>query len=425
MEINQTKFEKIKTSMRVGYFLATRDIKQSNKWTTLLIRLVMTLTCFNLNVVSGILVGLIQGSEEANKTHYTGDIIITPFLDRAYIEQSRDVEKIIETLPGYVAHTARYTEGGKVEENYRQTLEPNQIISSASGLVAGIDPIQEDKVTGLSTLIEDGSYLEPGDSNSILIGSSLLFKYTPVESPGFQTLKDTTVGSKVKLTINGNQREFVVKGVVLSKVGDVDSRIYMLDSELRKLIGRTDLNVDEIVVALEDPSMADSAKAALIASGVGDVARVQTWIEAQPKFLKDIKVTFALLGNVIGSIGLAVASITIFIVIFVNAITRRRYIGILKGIGITKSAILFSYVLQSLFYSFAGVGLGMLIIFGFLKPFIAAHPINFPFSDGILVATISGTLIRAFILFIATIIAGFIPARIVIRQNTLSAILGR
>ena len=111
MEINQTKFEKIKTSMRVGYFLATRDIKQSNKWTTLLIMFVMTLTFLNLNVVSGILVGLIQGSEEANKTHYTGDIIITPFLDRAYIEQSRDVEKIIETLPGYVAHTARYTEG--------------------------------------------------------------------------------------------------------------------------------------------------------------------------------------------------------------------------------------------------------------------------------------------------------------------------
>ncbi len=425
MEMNQTKFERVKTSLRVGMFLALRDIKQANIWTTGLIMFVMTLTFLNLNVVSGILVGLIQGSEEANKTHYTGDIIITPFLDRAYIEQSRDIEKIVETIPGYVAHTARYTEGGKIEEDYRKTLEPNQTISNASGLVAGIDPLQEDKVTGLSGLIVEGDYLEPGDSNYILIGSSLLYKYTPVESPGFQTLKETTVGSKVRLTVAGNQREFIVKGIVLSKVGDVDSRVYMIDSELRKLIGRTDLNVDEIVVSLENPAMADSAKLALIASGVDKSARVQTWVEAQPKFLKDIKATFALLGNVIGSIGLAVASITIFIVIFVNAITRRRYIGILKGIGITKSAILFSYVIQSLFYSIAGVGFGMLIIFGFLKPFIAAHPINFPFSDGILVATLSGTLIRAFILFIATIVAGFIPARIVIRQNTLSAILGR
>jgi ABC-type antimicrobial peptide transport system permease subunit len=60
-----------------------------------------------------------------------------------------------------------------------------------------------------------------------------------------------------------------------------------------------------------------------------------------------------------------------------------------------------------------------------LVPFIDAHPINFPFSDGILVATASGTLWRAFALLVATVIAGYIPAKIVSRQNTLDAILGR
>ena len=82
-------------------------------------------------------------------------------------------------------------------------------------------------------------------------------------------------------------------------------------------------------------------------------------------------------------------------------------------------------MIQSLFYALAGVIVGVIIIFGFLKPYFDAHPINFPFSDGILVATPFGTFIRAVILFIATLIAGFIPARIVIKQNTLSAILGR
>ena len=73
----------------------------------------------------------------------------------------------------------------------------------------------------------------------------------------------------------------------------------------------------------------------------------------------------------------------------------------------------------------SGVVLGMIIVFAFLKPYIAAHPINFPFSDGILVATFSGTMIRAAILLIATVVAGYIPAKIVIRGNTLDAILGR
>jgi putative ABC transport system permease protein len=120
-----------------------------------------------------------------------------------------------------------------------------------------------------------------------------------------------------------------------------------------------------------------------------------------------------------------VAAITIFIVIFVNAITRRRFIGILKGIGITPRAIAISYIIQSIFYALAGSAIGMVVVFGLLKPLFAANPIDFPFSDGILVATVPGTVVRMAILLGATIIAGYIPARIVIKQNTLSAILGR
>ena len=59
-------------------------------------------------------------------------------------------------------------------------------------------------------------------------------------------------------------------------------------------------------------------------------------------------------GNAISSIGLVVAAVTLFIVIFINAITRRRYIGILKGIGIDERSIEISYVLQSIFYATVG-----------------------------------------------------------------------
>ena len=97
----------------------------------------------------------------------------------------------------------------------------------------------------------------------------------------------------------------------------------------------------------------------------------------------------------------------------------------MKGIGINSVAIEVSYILQALFYALTGMIIGTVIVFGLLKPYLAAHPINFPFSDGILVATIAGTLLRAGVLFIATMIAGYIPAKIVVRQNTLDAILGR
>ena len=72
-----------------------------------------------------------------------------------------------------------------------------------------------------------------------------------------------------------------------------------------------------------------------------------------------------------------------------------------------------------------GVLIGMFLLYGILVPYIDANPINFPFSDGILVAEMSNTLTRAGLLILATILAGYIPARLVVKQNTLDAILGR
>jgi ABC-type antimicrobial peptide transport system permease subunit len=199
----------------------------------------------------------------------------------------------------------------------------------------------------------------------------------------------------------------------------------MNDTVLRNMIGRTDYNVNEIVVRINPDADPVMVKNALIANGAGKTARVETFEEGMPKFVTDMKNTFALLGNIVGSIGLVVASITIFIVIFVNAITRKKFIGILKGIGISSQAIEMAYVFQSVFYAFFGIGIGLAILYGFLVPFIASHPIPFPFSDGILVAEYSSTMIRVFLLMLATLIAGYVPARIVVNKNTLDSILGR
>ncbi len=413
-----------KLNARVGWFLAKRDIQRANIWTTGLIVLVMTLTFLNLIVVSGILVGLIQGSEDAAKKYDIGDVLISPFLNRSAIDQTPQVVDIVKNIPGYKNHTVRYSGSARVESNYRDTVKPGDKRGGAGGSLLGIDPIQEENFSGISKFVTRGSYLGPQDGDSVLLGKNLLYEFTPIEAPGFQTLKDVQIGSRVKITVGSTSREYFVKGFVQSKV-DFDSSIIMIDSEVRKLTGRTDLNAAAIAVLLQPGTDPVFVKNFLIDSGVGEFARVQTAEEAFPKFLKDMKSTFALLGSMISAIGLVVASITIFIVIFVNAITRRRFIGILKGIGIHKRAILYSYMYQAFIYATLGIIIGMVLIFFFIKPYFAANPINFPFSDGILVATFPGALIRAGILLVTTMIAGFIPARMVIKQNTLSAILGR
>ncbi len=413
--------------LKIGFFLAIRDLKKANKWTTTLIVAVMMLTFLNLVVVSGILVGLIQSSIDANRDRYTGDLIVSTLLKKNYIEHSGEIVSLLRNLPGITHISSRYTDRAVIEANYKTRTRISDKVDQAAGLVAGISPTDEDNLSGLSKHLIEGRYLNESDTDSIMIGANLLAKYSPVQSPGLQTLKNVEAGTKVRITINGTTREVTIVGVVKSKVGELDQRIYMVDNELRKILGRTSYDVNEIVVKIDPNSSLtpERIQSILVSEGYDQFAKIQTYIEARPKFLEDITTTFAILGNLMGSIGLVVACITIFIIIFVNAITRRRYIGILKGIGIKSSAIEISYIFQSFFYALIGVTLGALFVFLFLKPFIAAHPINFPFSDGVLVATPLGTFVRGMVLMIATLIAGYIPARIVVKQNTLDAILGR
>lgn len=412
--------------LKVGSFLAARQLKRSSKWTTFLIVAVMTLTFLNLVVVSGILVGLIEGAVEAVKSHYLGDVIIGALKERPYIDQSTQIINAAKALPGVAYISPRYLSSGQIEGNYKEPKKrPSDLSQSVGATVAGIDPYAENQVTNLKKVVIEGSYLNPGDYDEVLLGAMLLKKYLNYDSSAMPVLDNVGVGSKVRITVAGSVRDVLVKGIVKSKVDELDRRVFFVDSQLRGLIGRTDYNVSEIAIKLSPGTDPVNIRDSLLRQGFGQFAKIQTQDDAEPKFIKDMKQTFAILGNVIGSIGLAVAAITIFIIIFINAVTRRKYIGILKGIGVRGSAIEFSYILQALSYAIAGSIIGILMTYLILVPFFRAHPINFPFSDGILVAPLSGTMARAGILLLVTLAAGYLPARLIVQKNTLDSILGR
>lgn len=425
MERQKRKFERFLISLKVGFFLAFRQIKRSSKATTFLIIFVMTLTFLNLVVVRGVLVGLIEGSIQVYREHSTGEIFISKLPKKNFIENSPMVIETVKNLPWVRAYSPRYLRGGNVEAGYKERVRISDEANSAGAIIAGINPEFEDLTTSLASKIVEGEFIKNDDENYVVLGSNLLKKYVPVDSASISLLEDVEPGTKVRITLGSNTREFTVKGIIETKAGEVDARVYMTESIFRSMAGITDFNISEMAVRLNKDVDQNFVRDAILNTEVSNVARVQTEEDALPKFVIDIKNTFALLGNVIGSIGLVVASITIFIVIFVNAITRKKFIGILKGIGISSQAIEIAYVFQSLFYAGVGIGVGLLILYGLLVPYIAENPIKFPFSDGILVAELGATFTRVFLLMLATIVAGYIPARIVVKRNTLDSILGR
>lgn len=414
-------------AFRIGLLLGFRQIQRANPWTTGLIIFVMMLTFLNLIAVSGILVGLIVGSERAVQDRVLGNIIITPLASEEEILQTETIRRTLETIPEITAYSIRYERGARIEANHRIRRDLRSEPNVVGTQIVGIDPQAEEAVTHISETVVEGDFFIPGESGYIILGSLLLERYTAGFADITGALRDTYPGDRVLVTVGGAEREFIVKGIVNAKAGAIASRAYLPEQELRRLSQSVSRNADEIALRLQsdNPAEAKRVKEILIAQELDAYARIRTFDEALPKFLTDIKQTFSILGTFIGAVGIIVASITIFIIIFINAVARQRQIGILKGIGINARAIEVAYILQAAFYALIGSVLGLIITYGVLVGYFERNPINFPFSDGILVAEPSETLLRFGILFIVTLGAGFLPAWLIVKRNTLNSILGR
>ncbi len=385
----------------------------------------MTLTFLNLIAVSGILVGLIEGAEVAVRQSSLGDIAVSPLDSEDRILDTIAFTKRLDTYPEVATYSVRYTGGAVIEANYKERRDLKGERDTATVIVNGIDPVREDTMTNLSQYVIEGEYLKPGEEGYILLGVYYLERYAENFGDIFDTIGDVKPGDTVRVTVGEVSKEMVVKGIIESKIDEINLAMFMNELEFRRLFGRQDRNADQIVIRTVTPEDNLTVATAMRQSGLDSFAKVQTFEEGLPKFLIDIKNTFNVLGTFIGSIGIVVASITIFIIIFINAVSRRRHIGILKGIGIDRRAIEMAYVMQAAFYALCGSAIGTLITYGMLVPYFDANPIQFPFSDGILSADPYDTLIKFIILFITTLIAGFVPAWIIARQNTLNSILGR
>ena len=412
-------------SLKLGMFLAVKTVRHASKWTTALIIAVMLITFLNLVIVSGILVGLIQGSEVAFREKYLGDVVASPLEKKTKVEKAGEIEYTLDGMPDVLGYSARYISGGSIEANYA-TRKSDDVANKKSVSIRGINPEKEEAVTKLSENVIEGEYLTSADAGKyILVGKDVLAKYSVVADVDSSALRDVEPGTKVRVTIGTTTQEYKVKGILKIKAGDLSSGIFMVDSELRKFANKNISDVDEIAIKLNKDGNAVKVRDTLLQNGFGEYAKIQTFEEGTPAFVINMKQLFGALGTLFGSVGVVVAAITLFIVIFINALTKRRQIGILKGIGITSGTILWSYVFQSMFYAFCGSMLGLLATFGWLKPFFDRNPIDFPFSDGILVADVSTTMMRVATLIIVAMLAGFIPAWMVVRRNTLNAILGR
>ena len=113
-------------NLRVGFFLAFRQIRRSSFWTTGLIVFVMFLTFLNLVVITGFMVGIVDGISRLFREQQSGDVIVSNLNSKNYIENSQQVLSLIESFPQAEEISARYDSGATLEAKYRTGSDPNE-----------------------------------------------------------------------------------------------------------------------------------------------------------------------------------------------------------------------------------------------------------------------------------------------------------
>lgn len=405
--------------LKVAFFVALRSVVRGHKSTTALMIAVLSLSFVNLLFIAGILSGIVSALYQQVINNFTSNIVVEPQeepLRKEFIIHQDELRRQIEAIPGVVATARHY----KLAGTCAYDRDKNGRFKSASAEVVGIDPAREKLVTHVWRNMLEGTYLEGLGAGDIVLGADLAGGYGGANE--ITSLGGVKTGEEVMVTFsNGVARKYKVRGIFKVRFGFVDRLAFITTKEAESALSVYD-SASQILVKVNAPPGYEKGWARRIRA-IAPELEVRAWGDLMGEFTNVAK-AFDMITLVVSTVGLAVAAATVFILIYVNAINKRRQIGILKAIGIKPGIIIGSYLLQSLFFALCGIVIGSALVFWAIAPYFASHPLRFPMGDTSLTLSTGHVLYCVMSLLVAGIMAGFVPAWRVTNENILEAIWG-
>ena len=396
---------------KVSFFLAGRSIARGNKGITIFTVFVLTLIFVQLVLFSSMLAGVTLKFNELMVNYQTGNVVVEPKEEERYIEDASALQKKIESLHQVVGTSARL----KATGNFRYKEK------EIGGTVYGIDPADEAFVTGLEGAVISGEFLSRPDKGEIILGREV--------SGGFDALMESRslggveVGDTVELTVSGKTREFRVKGIYTTLYFMADAGAYISRADMEDLMGVEGRDLaQEIAIKTTAGTDEYETRTSLLSLGIKE--NIRTWHEFAG-ILRLIENTLGLVRNIMNAIGLLIAFVIIFVVIYVNIVNKKRQIGVQKAIGIEQNVIVASFVLQAMLYAGTGVILGYAFVRFGLVPYTVSHPVQIPLGAMSLRLDDSEAINRAALLFLSSIVGSVIPAYKLAQKDLLDLIWGK
>ncbi|WP_243669998.1 FtsX-like permease family protein [Methanoculleus chikugoensis] len=210
-------------------------------------------------------------------------------------------------------------------------------------------------------------------------------------------------------------------GIFETQSFGVDTAAFVTTREMSGVLG-LDNQASMILVKTAVNGREEEYKTEILSYGVQE--EVLTFREKSGGFVDQAIRSFNIINAISTLVSLIIAIVVVFIVIFINTVNRRRQIGILKAIGIDQQIIINSYVLQVLFITAVGALVGIGLNAGGVTTYLTAYPLVFPGGPVYPDVEVSAILRSIGSLFGVSLVAGYIPAWRIAREDILSAIRG-
>jgi putative ABC transport system permease protein len=399
-----------KKELKVAFLLALRSLQRESRSSVVLTVLIIAMCFTNMVFLPGLFNGIGQSITKQVVDYEVGNVLVSPRSGDQYITDLGATLDLINGMPGVERATPHYSKGA--------TLKYRQRVLGVS--VRAISPNDEKYVSPLYTKMVAGSYLGEGDTGEVIIGKPVAGDASVKEEDEFQpSLGGVRVGDSITIEYgNGYTKDYRVKGIYYTGWSQVDSTVYVTMSDMELVEGKPLDYADYITVKAKPGYSEKFIKDELQQYGVSE--KVQTTGDLLSKVMGRALQSFAIINMVSLIVGVIITTVVLFIVITIKTINSRRQIGILKAIGVDKEVIMHNYGFQVIIMAVIGIFFGI-ILTSLIAVYLTANPVVTPEWSATLFLTPMDYITNSLILFLASLVAGYVPAYQVSREDIQTA----
>lgn len=394
--------------LKVSFFLAVRGILRGSRGSLYLTVLIIAMVFTNMIFMPSIILGFIKVAEDQIITYQTGNILITPHEDERYIEDVNGLLEKVNRIPGVLRASPHYGTG--VTLRYKG--------NTLGSTVVAIRPDDERLVTDVYQKMLDGYYLADGERDEIIIGIQTSGHKDESLDMG-ATLGYLKAGDPLTVEYtNGVTKVYHVKGIIETGSYYADQGAYITWDELESVYGKKVDYATDVIIKTDPDAYEPDVKTQIYRFGVRE--KVQTWQDILEEAMGRAVQNFAMLNSITIIVSLIIAIVVLFIVIMIKTLNSKRQIGVLKALGVEKNIIIHNYVFQVLILTTLGVIVGTTLV-ETMVAILTLYPFQFPDGEVTPVVATSDLINNTIMLYIASFIAGYIPAWRVASEDILTA----